>query len=43
MEHNASAEKKTGSHAVTTHSDTKRNIPGGLSLAITLLLKSDFV
>jgi len=29
--------KKTGSNAVTTHSDTKRNIPRGLSFAITLL------
>jgi hypothetical protein len=28
---------KAGSHAVTTHSDTKRNIPRGLSFAITLL------
>jgi hypothetical protein len=28
---------ETGSNAVTTHSDTKRNIPSGLSLAITLL------
>ena len=26
-----------GSNAVTTHSDTKRNIPRGLSCAITLL------
>jgi uncharacterized membrane protein YvbJ len=37
MEHSASAEIKAGSNAVTTHSDTKRNIPGGLSLSITLL------
>ena len=28
---------KTESNAVTTHSDTKRNIPGGLSFATTLL------
>ena len=28
---------KAGSNAVTTHSNTKRNIPRGLSLAITLL------
>ena len=28
---------KKGSNAVTTHSDMKRNIPGGLSFAITLL------
>jgi hypothetical protein len=27
-EHNASAKNKAGSNAVTTHSDTKRNIPG---------------
>jgi len=32
--------KKAGSNAVTTHSDTKRNIPRGLSLAITLLHRS---
>jgi hypothetical protein len=31
MKHNASPENKKGSDAVTTHSDTKRNIPGGLS------------
>jgi hypothetical protein len=37
MEHNASAENKAGSNAVTSHSDTKRNIPRGLFLAITLL------
>ena len=37
MEHNAYFENKTGSNAVTTHSDTKRNIPRGLSFAITLL------
>jgi len=28
---------KTGSNAVTTYSDMKRNIPTGLSFAITLL------
>ena len=37
MEHKAYFKNKTGSNAVTTHSDTKRNIPGGLSFAITLL------
>jgi len=37
MEHKAYFEIKTGSDAVTTHSDTKRNIPRGLSIAITLL------
>jgi len=35
MEHKAYFKNKTGSNAVTTHSDTKRNIPGGLSFAIT--------
>jgi len=30
-------ENKAGNNAVTTHSDTKRNIPRGLSFAITLL------
>ena len=30
-------ENKTGSNAATTHSETKRNILGGLSFAITLL------
>jgi hypothetical protein len=37
MEHNASPENKAGTDAVTTHSDTMRNIPGGLSLTITFL------
>ena len=37
MEHKAYFKNKTGSNAVTTHSVTKRNIPGGLSFAITLL------
>ena len=31
-------ENKTGSNAATTHSDTKRNFPGGLSFAITLCI-----
>ena len=35
MEHKAYFKNKTGSNAVTTHSDKKRNIPGGLSFAIT--------
>jgi len=37
MEHKAYFKNKVGSNAVTTHSDTKRNIPRGLSFAITLL------
>ena len=37
MEHKAYFKNKTGSNAVTTHSDTKRNIPGGLSFTIILL------
>jgi len=37
MEHKAYFKNKAGSNAVTTHSDTKRNIPRGLSFAITLL------
>jgi len=37
MEHNTSFKNKTGSNAVTTHSHTNRNIPWGLSFAITLL------
>jgi hypothetical protein len=37
MEHNTPPENKAGSDAVTTHSDMKRNIPGGLSLTITSL------
>ena len=37
MEHNASFKNKAGSNAVTTHSDTKRNIPSELSFVITLL------
>jgi len=37
MEHKASFKNKAGSIAVTTCSDTKWNIPGGLSFAITLL------
>ena len=38
MEHRAYFKKKAGSNAVTTNSDTKRNIPGGLSFAITLCI-----
>jgi hypothetical protein len=34
MEHKAFFKNKAGSNAVTTHSDTKRNIPRGLSFAI---------
>ena len=34
---------KAGSNAVTTHSDTKRNIPRGLSFAITLLHSTDSI
>ena len=37
MEHKTYFKNKTGSNAVTNHSDTKRNIPGGLSFTITLL------
>jgi len=37
MERKASFNKKTRSNAIATHSDTKRNIPGGLSFAITPL------
>jgi hypothetical protein len=37
MEYKASFRNKTASNAKATHSDTKRNIPGGLSFAITLL------
>ena len=36
MEHKDSFKNKAGSNAVTTHADTKRNIPGGISFAITL-------
>ena len=37
MEHKAFFKNKAGSNAVTTHSDTKKNIPRGLSFAITFL------
>ena len=37
MEHKALFKNKAGSNAVTTNSDTKRNIPRGLSFAITFL------
>jgi len=36
MEHKAYFKNKAGSNAVTTHSDTKKNIKRGVSLAITL-------
>jgi len=35
MKNEASAKNKAGSNAVTIHSDTKNNIPGGLSFTIT--------
>ena len=37
IEHKASFKNKTGCSAEETHSDTKRNIPGGFSFAITFL------
>ena len=37
MEQNASVKNKAGSNAVATHSYTKRNIAGGLSITINLL------
>jgi hypothetical protein len=37
MEHKASFKNITGSSAEATHSGTKRNIPGGLYFAITVL------
>jgi hypothetical protein len=37
MEHKAFLKNKAGSIAVTSHLDTKKNIPRGLSFAITLL------
>jgi hypothetical protein len=37
MEHKAVFKNKAGSNAITTCSDTKRNIPRGLSFTITLL------
>jgi hypothetical protein len=37
MEHKAIFLNKAGNNAATTHSNTKRNIPRGLSFAITLL------
>ena len=40
MEHKAFFKNKAGSNAVTTHSDTKRNIPRGLSFAITFSLST---
>jgi len=40
MEHSASFKYKAGSNTVVTHSDTKRNIPRGLSFAVTLLYSS---
>jgi len=38
MEQNASLKNKAGGNAVTSHSDTKRNIPGVLSFAITFCI-----
>ena len=38
MEHKAFFKNKAGSNAITTHSDTKRNIPRGLSFAVTLCI-----
>ena len=38
MEHKAYFKNKTRINAVTTHSDTKRNIPGRLSFAIKLCI-----
>ena len=38
MEHKAYLKNKTGSNSVTTRSDTKRNIPGGLSFTIILCI-----
>ena len=38
MKHKAYFKNKTGRNAVTTHSERKRNIPGGLSLAIFLCI-----
>ena len=37
MEHKATFKNKAGSNAIATHSDKKRNVPGGLSFAIPLL------
>jgi len=37
MEHKAPFKNKAGSNAVATHSDTKRDIPRGLSFAITFV------
>jgi len=37
MEHKVSFKNKTGSNAVVTHSDTKKNNPGGLPFAIIAL------
>jgi len=36
MEHKDSFKNKASSNAVATHSDVKRNIPRGISFAITL-------
>jgi hypothetical protein len=38
MENRASAKHKAGSNALTIHSDTKSNIPGRLSSAITFCI-----
>jgi hypothetical protein len=36
MEHKASFKNKAGSNTIVTHSDTKRDVSGGLSYAIPL-------
>jgi hypothetical protein len=42
MEGKAFIKNKAGSNAVTAHSDTKRNIPMGLTFTITLLYSTHF-
>jgi len=37
MELSSSFKSKAGTHAVATHSDTKRNVPGALTFAITVV------
>jgi hypothetical protein len=37
MEQNTLVENSSGSNAVTAYSGMKRNIPGGLSIAIIIL------
>ena len=43
MEHKAYFKNKAASNAVTTHSDMKRNIPRGLSLAITHFQRTHYI